>query len=89
LSQSSMVFSGDDHAFLLTVLRHDTQALADELGVKTIAFPLISAGIYGWPKDDAIACALETIGAYAGGVQSASLVAFDDETYARIADRLA
>ena len=63
--------------------------VADELGVKTIAFPLISAGIYGWPKDDAIACALETIGAYAGGVESASLVAFDDETYARIAGRLA
>lgn len=62
--------------------------VADELGARTIAFPLISAGIYGWPKDDAIAVALEVIGAYAGGVESASLVAFDPETYAQIAARL-
>ena len=28
-----------------------------------MAFPLVSAGIYGWPKDDAIAAALETLSA--------------------------
>src|SRR5438128_2495558 len=34
-------------------------AVADELGVRTIAFPLVSAGIYGWPLDDAAACAVQ------------------------------
>ena len=27
--------------------------LADELGARTVAFPAVSAGIYGWPVDDA------------------------------------
>ena len=35
--------------------------VADELGVQTVAFPLISAGIYGWPLDDAITTAVETV----------------------------
>ena len=29
-------------------------AVADELGARTVAFPLVSAGIYGWPRHDAI-----------------------------------
>ena len=29
-------------------------AVADELGAGTIAFPLISAGAYGWPLEDAV-----------------------------------
>ena len=33
--------------------------VADELGARTVAFPLVSAGVYGWPKDDAIAAPLE------------------------------
>ena len=27
--------------------------VADELGARTVAFPAISAGVYGWPMDDA------------------------------------
>ena len=33
--------------------------VADELGARTVAFPLVTAGVYGWPKDDAIAAPLE------------------------------
>lgn len=33
--------------------------VADELGARTVAFPLVSAGVYGWPKDDAIAAAVD------------------------------
>ncbi|WP_432557951.1 O-acetyl-ADP-ribose deacetylase [Granulicoccus sp. GXG6511] len=62
--------------------------VADELGARTIAFPLISAGIYGWPKDDAIACAVEVLGAFDGSVEEARLVAFDEGTYADIAARI-
>ena len=33
--------------------------VARKAGVKSIAFPLISAGVYGYPKEDAIRIALE------------------------------
>lgn len=76
-----------DRSLLVSCYRRSLE-VADELGVSTIAFPLISAGIYGWPKDDAIAAAVDTIGSFSGNVGEARLVAFDEETYARIAARL-
>ncbi|WP_414690743.1 O-acetyl-ADP-ribose deacetylase [Nocardioides sp.] len=58
--------------------------VADELGARSVAFPLVSAGIYGWPKDDAIAAALEALRAAdtAGtAVTEARIVAYDAATY--------
>lgn len=63
--------------------------VADELGARSIAFPLISAGVYGWPKDDAIAVAVETIRNTTTEVDDVWLVAFDDQTFTRIHTELA
>jgi O-acetyl-ADP-ribose deacetylase (regulator of RNase III) len=38
--------------------------LAKEAGCETVAFPLISAGVYGYPRADAIRIAAETIRAF-------------------------
>jgi O-acetyl-ADP-ribose deacetylase (regulator of RNase III) len=63
-------------------------AVADELGARTIAFPLISAGIYGWPKEDAVDAAVETLRATPTRVESATIVAFSEPMYDLIRQRL-
>ena len=62
-------------------------AVADELGARSVAFPLISAGAYGWPREDAIRIALTTLAETPSEVTVATLVLFDAETHA-LAERL-
>lgn len=58
--------------------------VADELGVRSVAFPLISAGIYAWPKADAIDAAISTIAQADTRVEHVSIVAFDESTYREV-----
>jgi O-acetyl-ADP-ribose deacetylase (regulator of RNase III) len=55
--------------------------IADELGARSVAFPLLSAGIYGWPIDDAIRAAVDTIRSTPTSVEEVRLVAFGRPTY--------
>ena len=58
-------------------------AVADELGgAATVAFPLISAGAYGWPLEDAIRQALIALREADTSVAEARLVLFGDEAFA-------
>jgi O-acetyl-ADP-ribose deacetylase (regulator of RNase III) len=77
-----------DRALLLSCYRRSLE-VADELGVRTIAFPLISAGIYGWPLHDAIDAAVESISAAATAVEEVRLVVLDNGVYRQIVGRLA
>ncbi|MDQ6934241.1 MAG: O-acetyl-ADP-ribose deacetylase [Actinomycetota bacterium] len=73
--------AGQRDRSLLTSCYARALAVADELGAATLAFPLISAGIYGWPLDDAAAAAVETLGATLSHVTEARLVAFGPPAY--------
>lgn len=59
----------------------ESLAIADDIGAATVAFPLISAGVYGWPKDDAIRQALTAMAAAPTDVRLATLVLFDRATW--------
>ncbi|GHD61590.1 hypothetical protein GCM10010336_15530 [Streptomyces goshikiensis] len=42
----------EDRSALLASCYRESLRVADELGARTVAFPAISTGVYGWPMDD-------------------------------------
>ena len=62
--------------------------VAAELGVKRIAFPAISTGVYGYPPEFAADVAVQTLRATPTSVEVVRLVAIDDFTYRHYLNRL-
>ncbi len=57
-------------------------AVADEVGARSVAFPAISTGIYGYPLDAATEIAVRTCRDTATDVDLIRFVCFDDRTLA-------
>ena len=57
-----------DKSETLASCYRESLRVAKELGARTVAFPAISAGIYGWPMDDAARIAVQTCRAAADEV---------------------
>ncbi|MEO2151172.1 MAG: [protein ADP-ribosylglutamate] hydrolase [Thermococcus sp.] len=64
---------------------------ADELGVKSVAFPAISAGIYGCPLEEVVRTFKETVEEFlreARSVEKVYLVLYSEDAYRRALDVL-
>lgn len=71
----------EDDAVLLASCYKSSMALALENDIHSIAFPAISTGIYGYPKDKACKIAVSTIKEYDKYDIDVYFVCFDSETY--------
>jgi O-acetyl-ADP-ribose deacetylase (regulator of RNase III) len=80
--------AGQTDRSLLTSCYARALEVADELGARTVAFPLVSAGIYGWPLDDAVDAAVTTLQEATTQVEEARIVAFGRDTADAIRQRL-
>ena len=76
------IYLDHDHPEHLLASCH-TQSLrvADELGARTVSFPAISCGIYGYPVREAAPIAVETVRAADTDVDLVRFVLFGDETF--------
>ena len=73
--------ANDDRSHLLASCYREALRVADELGARTVAFPAVSAGIYGWPMASAADIAIETVRSTPTQVEEARFVLFSDEAY--------
>ncbi|TDC39539.1 O-acetyl-ADP-ribose deacetylase [Micromonospora sp. 15K316] len=74
--------ASEERSELLRACYRNSLAVADELGAASVAYPLISAGVYGWPVEDAVRQALTVLRATTPArVTEARLVLFDTGTY--------
>ncbi|MFE7567552.1 O-acetyl-ADP-ribose deacetylase [Streptomyces sp. NPDC057539] len=55
--------------------------VADELGVRTLAVPAVSTGVYGFPAEKAARIAVATVRSSPTSVEVIRLIAFDRETH--------
>lgn len=74
-------YTPDEAEKLLTSCYENSLKLAKENGLKTIAFPLISAGVYGYPQRDAIRVAIETMKLHQDDFDELTLVLFGEREF--------
>jgi O-acetyl-ADP-ribose deacetylase len=81
--------AGERDRSLLVACYAGALAVADEIGARSVAFPLVSAGIYGWPREDAVRAAVDTLRGTTSQVEDARIVAFGRTTYELVAQVVA
>ncbi|CAL9621054.1 O-acetyl-ADP-ribose deacetylase [Streptomyces sp. enrichment culture] len=78
----------EDRSHLLASCYRESLRVAGELGARTVAFPAVSTGVYGWPMDDGARIAVETVRAADAAVERVRFVLFDRQAYEVFAARL-
>jgi O-acetyl-ADP-ribose deacetylase (regulator of RNase III) len=72
---------GFGEAELLASCYRASLARADELGARTLAFPAISTGIYGYPVEQAAKVAVDTLRTTPTSVTDVRLICFNDASF--------
>lgn len=83
---------GQDEDALLASAYRNSVALAASQGLRTLAFPNISTGIYGFPRERAADIAIRAVRealAAAPGIEQVTFVCYDEENYRLYRERLA
>ncbi|MFH0241380.1 O-acetyl-ADP-ribose deacetylase [Streptomyces sp. HK10] len=83
------VFSREeDRSELLASCHRESLRAADGLGARTVAFPAVSTGVYGWPLEDAARIAVETVRSTRTSVEEVRFVLLGERAYRAFAERL-
>jgi O-acetyl-ADP-ribose deacetylase len=69
----------DDPAALLSSAHTESLRVADELGARTVAFPAISTGVYGYPLEEAAPVAVAAVRTAETRVELVRFVLFGDD----------
>ncbi|MFJ8198398.1 O-acetyl-ADP-ribose deacetylase [Streptomyces sp. NPDC096152] len=78
----------EDRSDLLASCYRTALRVADELGARSVAFPAISTGIFGWPMDDGARIAVDTVREAPTAVAEVRFVLFDEPAYEAFAARV-
>jgi O-acetyl-ADP-ribose deacetylase len=80
--------AGQRDPALLESCYRNALRIADELGVRTLALPAVSAGIYGWPAGSAAEIAVRTLQGTPTGVERATFCLIEPRLYTAFARAL-
>ena len=71
----------EDRSALLASCHTESLRVADELGARTVAFPAISTGVYGYPLDEAAPVAIGAVRDAGTDVEEVRFVLFGHDAY--------
>jgi O-acetyl-ADP-ribose deacetylase len=67
---------------LLAACHVESLAEADRVGARSVAFPAVSCGVYGYPAEEAAPVAIDAVRSATTLVEQVGFVLFDDWTHA-------
>src|SRR5206468_12050571 len=73
--------TAEDRSELLASCYREALRVADKLGAETVAFPAVSAGVYGWPIQSAADIAVATVRVTPTSVLEVRFVLFSDAAH--------
>jgi O-acetyl-ADP-ribose deacetylase (regulator of RNase III) len=81
--------TSEDQSGLLASCHAESLRLADELGARSVAFPAISTGVYGYPLEEAAQVAIDAVRGTETGVKEVRFVLFDEGAHRAFESALA